>query len=623
MNRVSVFLIMVAVIAGMTGCGPAPGPSEPIPYALNISSTAGGAVTVTVGGEETVVGPGETEIIFDIPAGTDVDLATNPSEGYEFEKWVGKPINGITDPTTTIDMQDDYEIIANFEAIPTYELAMAVWPPSSGTATDETNAGPYPEGALVSIKAVANAGYHFVSWSAPAGEFDNPNEEQTTFNMPGQAVTVTANFEAIPPTYELAMAVSPPGSGTATDETNASPYAEGVIVNIKAVANLGYLFVNWTAPAGEFDSPDEEETSFTMPGQAVTVTANFELIPTYELTMAASPIGGGTATDETNAGPYPEGALVSIKAEANAGYHFVNWTAPAGVFDNPNEAETTFTMPGQAVTVTANFEVTPMVAAGGYHTVGLESDGTVVAVGLNTNGQCDVDDWENIIEVAVGGYHTVGIESDGTVVAIGLNTNGQCNVDDWEVIHVAAGHKHTVGLESDGTVVAVGDNTYGQCDVDDWTNIVQVAAGSRHTVGLQSDGTVVSVGWNGFEQCDVGSWENVEQVAAGYYHTVGLEPDGTVVAVGWNDSGQCDVVDWENVEQVAAGYHHTIGLESDGTVVAVGDSANGQCNISGWTDIVQVAAGYYHTVGLESDGTVVAVGLNTYGQCNVDEWNLN
>ena len=37
------------------------------------------------------------------------------------------------------------------------------------------------------------------------------------------------------------------------------------------------------------------------------------------------------------------------------------------------------------------------VSAGSSHTVGLKSDGTVVAVGDNYNGQCDVADWTNIL----------------------------------------------------------------------------------------------------------------------------------------------------------------------------------------------------------------------------------
>jgi alpha-tubulin suppressor-like RCC1 family protein len=35
-----------------------------------------------------------------------------------------------------------------------------------------------------------------------------------------------------------------------------------------------------------------------------------------------------------------------------------------------------------------------MVAAGECHTVGLKSDGTVVAVGGNDDGQCDVGGWD-------------------------------------------------------------------------------------------------------------------------------------------------------------------------------------------------------------------------------------
>jgi uncharacterized repeat protein (TIGR02543 family) len=80
----------------------------------------------------------------------------------------------------------------------------------------------------------------------------------------------------------------------------------------------------------------------------------------YDLTMAADPAGGGTATDETNESPYEEGAAVSIKAVAAAGYEFAGWTATAGEFDDANAEETTFTMPAQDVTVTANFEPTPL-----------------------------------------------------------------------------------------------------------------------------------------------------------------------------------------------------------------------------------------------------------------------
>jgi len=153
------------------------------------------------------------------------------------------------------------------------------------------------------------------------------------------------------------MAVSPAGTGTATDLTNASPYAAGVVVSIRAVPAAGYHFVNWTAPAGSFAKANAAQTTFTMPAQGVTITANFAVGTDYTLTMAASPITGGTATDVTGASPYLPGEVVNIQAVAASGYQFTGWTAPAGSFANANAPSTTFTMPGQNVIVTATFQI--------------------------------------------------------------------------------------------------------------------------------------------------------------------------------------------------------------------------------------------------------------------------
>ena len=155
--------------------------------------------------------------------------------------------------------------------------------------------------------------------------------------------------------YELTMAANPDEGGTAIDLTGESPYAAGTEVYIKAIANPGYRFVKWTAPAGAFDDEEAIETTFTMPVIPVTVTANF--VAVYELTMTAEPDEGGTAVDLTGESPYAAGTEVYIKAEANPGYRLVKWTAPAGAFDDEKATETTFTMPGQSVAVTANFAV--------------------------------------------------------------------------------------------------------------------------------------------------------------------------------------------------------------------------------------------------------------------------
>jgi len=263
------------------------------------------------------------------------------------------------------------------------------------------------------------------------------------------------------------------------------------------------------------------------------------------------------------------------------------------------------------------------LAAGGRHTVGILSDGTVVARGNNDEGQCNVSGWSDILHVAAGFSHTVGLRDDSTVVATGRNIEGQCNVLDWtDISLVVAGDWHTVGLKSDGGVVATGKSDEGQCDVGGWTGITQVAAGGAHTVGVKNDGTAVATGRNIEGQCDVLGWTDIQLVVAGYAHTVGLKEDGTVVAAGLNNDGQCDVGGWSNITQVAAGRAHTVGLKDDGTVVATGLDNDGQCDVSGWTNIAQVAAGGWHTVALKDCGTVVAAGLNNDEQCNVGGWIL-
>jgi len=304
----------------------------------------------------------------------------------------------------------------------------------------------------------------------------------------------------------------------------------------------------------------------------------------HRLTVSSTG-GGSVTTPGEGTFTYDSGEVVTLIAAPSAGYRFANWTGDVKSIRDASAASTEITMLGN-YDVAASFEkhtpgdYTPMVAAGAFHTVGLKSDGTVVAVGYCDDvdddddwhhGQCKVGDWIDIIEVAAGGLHTVGLKSDGTVVAVGAGLHvgdephfGQCKVGDWTgIVQVAAGYAHTVGLRSDGTVVAVGaglhvgdEPHFGQCKVGDWTDIIKVAAGGLHTVGLKSDGTVVAVG-------------------AGLH--VGDDPH----------FGQCKVGDWTDIIKVAAGALHTVGLKSDGTLVAVGDNRDLQCDVGVWTDIVR------------------------------------
>jgi alpha-tubulin suppressor-like RCC1 family protein len=131
-------------------------------------------------------------------------------------------------------------------------------------------------------------------------------------------------------------------------------------------------------------------------------------------------------------------------------------------------------------------------------------------VGNNTDGQCNVGSWKDIVAIDAGFSHVVGLTSYGTVVATGWNAHGQLNVSEWEsIVAIAAGHNHTVGLVSDGTVIAVGGSGYGECDVESWRDIVAIAAGVNYTLGLKSDGTIVMAG-SDFKNMDaVLQWKGI------------------------------------------------------------------------------------------------------------------
>ncbi len=78
--------------------------------------------------------------------------------------------------------------------------------------------------------------------------------------------------------HDLTMAVSPAGSGSTTP-TGTTQHEEGAVVSITATANPGYIFVNWEASVGDVANPEAASTTYTMPGQAATLTANFEEVP--------------------------------------------------------------------------------------------------------------------------------------------------------------------------------------------------------------------------------------------------------------------------------------------------------------------------------------------------------
>lgn len=77
------------------------------------------------------------------------------------------------------------------------------------------------------------------------------------------------------PTYSLTVA-STTGGFVTTPHEGILRYGEGTVVNLVAEPEAGYRFIKWTGTTGLFDDEYEEETTFIMPAEDVTVTASFE-----------------------------------------------------------------------------------------------------------------------------------------------------------------------------------------------------------------------------------------------------------------------------------------------------------------------------------------------------------
>ncbi|MFC1911423.1 CFI-box-CTERM domain-containing protein [Chloroflexota bacterium] len=106
---------------------------------------------------------------------------------------------------------------------------------------------------------------------------------------------------------------------------------------------------------------DEDATWESGKVQELDLTIHEEPAPPVQYNLTISSTTGGSVTiPGEGVFPYYAGAKVQLLAEPEAGYQFIGWTAPAGTFSDETTKETTFTMPAQAVTVTASFEEVPL-----------------------------------------------------------------------------------------------------------------------------------------------------------------------------------------------------------------------------------------------------------------------
>ncbi|MGP8244870.1 MAG: beta strand repeat-containing protein [Bryobacteraceae bacterium] len=238
-----------------------------------------------------------------------------------------------------------------------YQLTTAASPSGDGSVTPVSGQY-YNSGSVVNLQATANTGYAFAGWT---GTVANSGLAATTVTMSAPE-TVTANF--IP---NVTVASSPaglsfsvsgtgcaPGSGYTTPKVLAWVPGSSCTVAFAATeaggAGTQYIFNQWE------DSSTNASRGITAPSAPATYTANFTT--QYQLTISASPSGGGSVTPVSGQ-YYNSGTVVNVQATANSNFVFGGWT---GSVANPSSAATTVTMSAPE-TVIGNFSPNITIAS--------------------------------------------------------------------------------------------------------------------------------------------------------------------------------------------------------------------------------------------------------------------
>lgn len=166
-----------------------------------LSTSAGTGGTVTTPGTGT----------YPYLSGTVVDIVATPGDCYAFSDWSGNTstIDGVANSSTTITVDDNYTIQANFGR---YTYILTVTNGSEGGSPYFVGSNPIDCGTIVSVYANTLPGYTFIGWSPPDAVVDD-TEEETTLLM-NDNTTLWSFYAVGTPTPTVTPTPTTPGNGS-------------------------------------------------------------------------------------------------------------------------------------------------------------------------------------------------------------------------------------------------------------------------------------------------------------------------------------------------------------------------------------------------------------------------
>lgn len=237
------------------------------------------------------------------------------------------------------------------------------------------------------------------------------------------------------------------------------------------------------------------------------------------------------------------------------------------------------------------------VAANSFtHGAVLKSDGNVATWGSSSIASNVPSGISNVVAIATGGYFTLALRNDGSVLGWHFNAAGGVPAAVVpptlsDVLAISAGANHALALRSNGTVVAWGASGSQTNVPTGLSNVVAISAGFQHSLALKNDGTLV--GWGTFGK--IPNYTNIVAIAAGYNLSLALQADGTVLS--WTSTGALapvpiglsNVVAISSVAGSSANSgNNSLALKSDGTLVAWGNNVSSQLSV-----LPEITSGIY------------------------------
>ena len=239
--------------------------------------------------------------------GTYCTLTATANTGYTFYNWTKDGVVVSSNPSYSFSVTENATYVANFN-LNNYQVTVAADPTAGGSVS---GGGAYLFGSSCTVSAMPNAGYIFTNWTKNGTVVST--DAMYTFTVT-ENTNLVAHFSL--DHYNITVSVDPEAGGTAT---GGGSFTYGETCTLIATPSTGYAFVNWTKNGTVVNSNATYSFSVTDNGDYV---AHFA-VARYTLTVLAEPAEGGTVH---GGGTYDFGHVVTLRAIANEGYEFVNWT---------------------------------------------------------------------------------------------------------------------------------------------------------------------------------------------------------------------------------------------------------------------------------------------------------